>query len=66
MIRVEYWNFLNFYGRHILRYESFLTIFFLRTQQIESKIIFRRTPIPPLIFREHSLINQRESFNLSL
>ena len=27
------------YGRHVLRYESFLTIFFLETQQIKVKLV---------------------------
>ena len=31
----EYCNFLNLYGRYVLWYESFLTIFSLYTQQIE-------------------------------
>ena len=28
-IRVVYYNFLNLYGRYVLRYKSFLTIFLL-------------------------------------
>ena len=37
---MEYWNFLIFYGRYnALRYESFLTIFSLLTQQIEIRLV---------------------------
>ena len=58
-IRVEYSNFLNLYGGYDHRYLSFLTLFFLQTQQIEVWLVaidyFRRKPIPRFIFREHSL-----------
>ena len=40
-IRVEYWNFLILYGKYVLRYESFLTIFSLLTQQKEVAIIVK-------------------------
>ena len=46
----------NLYWRYVLWYEPFLTIFSLRTQQIEARYIaiksafFRRKPIPPFFF----------------
>ena len=40
-IRVEYFNFLNLYGRCVIRYESFLTIFslYIIAKQIEVKLV---------------------------
>ena len=52
-------NFLNLYGRYVLRYETSLTIFSLDATD-RSKIssdqnaFYRIKPIPPFIFREHS------------
>ena len=37
-IRVVYCNFLNLYGGYVLQYKSFLTIFSLKTQQIEVRL----------------------------
>ena len=42
-IRVMCCNFLNLYGRYVLQYKSFLTIFFLKTQQIEVRLVAIKT-----------------------
>ena len=38
-IRAMCCNFLNLYGRYVLQYNSFLTVFSLQTQQIEVRLV---------------------------
>ena len=62
-IRVMCRNFLNLYGRYVLQYKSFLTIFSLQTQQIEIRLVaIKQVSKYPLSFFANAPFNSNKSW----